>query len=100
MRNVLKVGLVLNIAIVIFFLVIILGGFFINNDSFDSFIFSSVVSNIRLLSSLIIFIFWIYLMVLWSRYDKSIGRFFALFFLMGSYSIYYAIRLLKSGKLN
>jgi hypothetical protein len=44
--------------------------------------------------------FWIWNIVIWSKRDKKIGQFFALFFLPGLYTMFYYRRVLKNNWLN
>jgi hypothetical protein len=44
--------------------------------------------------------FWIWNIVIWSKQDKKIGRFFALFFLPGLYTLFYYRIVLKNNWLN
>lgn len=43
---------------------------------------------IRSVASFFTFVFWIYLLVVWSKNDKHMGRFLLLFFLIGSYTLF------------
>ena len=47
------------------------------------------VMLIRTFGALIVFIFVVWLMVIWSQKDKKASRFLLLFFLMGFYSVFY-----------
>ena len=44
--------------------------------------------------------FWIWNIVIWSKRDKKIGRFFALFFLPGLYTLFYYRIVLKNNWLD
>lgn len=44
--------------------------------------------------------FWIWNIVIWSKRDKEIRRFFALFFLPGLYTLFYYRRVLKNSWLD
>ena len=43
-----------------------------------------------------VFIFWIWNLIIWSKRDKNIYRFFALFFLIGIFTLYYYFIVLKN----
>ncbi len=96
--QILKIGFFANIFIMLFMQIVILIGFLTTNELIESFIFGNVILTIRTLFGYVLFSYWIYLLVLWSKYDKHIGRFFALFFLIGWYSIYYSYWLIKKKK--
>ena len=67
-------------------------------------VFSSVSDesfmNTRMLLTLPILFLWIYCMILWSKKDKVVARFFLLFFLNGFYTPFYFNRVLKNGWLD
>ncbi len=44
---------------------------------------------VRSIASAFTFILWIFLLVIWSKRDRQIGRFFLLFFLIGTYTLFY-----------
>jgi hypothetical protein len=52
--------------------------------------------NIRMAFAIPIVILWINNLIVWSKKDKNIGRFFVLFFLMGIYSPFYFKKILKN----
>jgi len=43
-----------------------------------------------------VLIFWIWNIIIWSKRDKKIGRFFALFFLPGLYTLFYYRHVLRN----
>jgi hypothetical protein len=95
-RMILKFGFIGNLVIILFVYGMIIAGFFIDNESFESFVFGDIFAMVRIFCGLLIFAYWIYLVTLWSKYDKKISRFFALFFLFGLYSIFYSKKILRN----
>ena len=77
-------------------LLIIFGDFFMKNEVFEAFVFGDTANIIQLFFGVFLIMYWVYLIVLWAKYDMHIGRFFAMFFLAGLYSIYYSYWLLKN----
>ena len=95
-RTILKIGFICNLSIMIIMILIMLIGFFTNSTSIENFVFGMTVNIVQSIFGFILFSYWVYLLVLWSKHDKHIGRFFALFFLIGWYSIYYSHWLLRN----
>jgi hypothetical protein len=50
----------------------------------------------RMNATYFVFIFWIWCIVIWSKNDKRIARFFPLFFLPGLFTFYYYFLVIKS----
>jgi hypothetical protein len=50
----------------------------------------------RMNSTYFLLVFWIWSMVIWSKNDKKIIRFFALFFLPGLFTLYYYFLVIKN----
>ena len=54
------------------------------------------ITTIRMLIASLVFAFWIWCLVIWSKHDKKIGRFLLLFFLIGFYTLFYYRIVLKN----
>jgi hypothetical protein len=50
----------------------------------------------RMNSAYFVIVFWIWNMIIWSKRDKKIIRFFALFFLPGLFTLYYFFLVIKN----
>jgi hypothetical protein len=50
----------------------------------------------RMIAAYFVFAFWIWNIIIWSKSDKKIARFFALFFLLGIYTLFYYRIVLKN----
>ena len=50
----------------------------------------------RMNSTFFLLVFWIWSMVIWSKNDKKIIRFLALFFLPGLFTLYYFFLVIKN----
>ena len=95
-KSILKFCYILNIVMVVFLLSVIIGILFKAGQYLD-FVFSNeIVSTIRMIFTIPIIILWINNMIIWSRRDKHIGRFFLLFFLNGIYNVFYFRKVLKN----
>ncbi len=57
---------------------------------------SELYISLRHLFSIPMVVLWVWCLVLWSKYDKKISRFFLLFFLMGFYPVLYYHRVKKN----
>jgi len=62
----------------------------------DYVFFDETFIQIRMVLTIPILILWIYNLIVWSKKDKSIGRFLLLFFLNGLYNPFYFRRILKN----
>jgi len=70
--------------------------FYLRKIAVFSYISDEFFMNIRIILTLPIFVLWIYSMIIWSKKDKVIHRFFLLFFLNGLYTPFYFSRILKN----
>lgn len=95
-KRFLKVCYILNIVMVVFVLSVIIGILFKAGEYLDYAFSSEIVSIIRMIFTIPVIILWINNMIIWSRRDKHIGRFFLLFFLNGIYNVSYFRKVLKN----
>lgn len=65
------------------------------NSILDFYVTENVLT-LRFILSLPVYYIWIYLIVIWAKKDKNVGRFFLLFFLIGIYTLFYFKRALKN----
>ncbi len=91
----LKLGFYANIILYLSYFVLVFAVLF-HLESVESFIHSSIFNSIRTIISLIVLVFWIYNLVLWSKHDKKIGNFFLLFFLIGIYTPFYYLKAVRN----
>ena len=68
----------INIVMVISMLIVILSIIF-KLDTILEFSFSERIINIRMILTIPVFILWIKNIILWSKFDKNVKRFFLLF---------------------
>jgi hypothetical protein len=79
----------------IFALVMLFVGEFLKINNYSDEIQFTFI-NFRLGITIIVMIFWIWNIVIWFKRDKKVGRFFALFFLNGFYTLYYYRLVIKN----
>ncbi len=91
----LKVGFYANIILYLSYFVLVFAVLF-HSQSIESFIYSPVFKSIKTIISLIVLVFWIYNLILWSKYDKKIGNFLLLFFLIGIYTPFYYLKAVRN----
>ncbi len=91
----LKVGFYANIILYLSYFVLVFAVLF-HIQSVESFIYSPIFNSIKTIISLIVLIFWIYNLILWSKYDKKIGNFLLLFFLIGIYTPFYYLKAVRN----
>jgi len=77
------------------YLLVLLAAIFEANNLLRYFA-SDSFSNIRVMIALPVMILWVYTLIAWSRFDKNIGRFLMLFFLIGLYSPFYYLKMVKN----
>lgn len=95
MKKLLMLCYITNILMVMGLAILILSilfkiDFILNYVSTDSF------TQIRMILTIPVFVLWVNNLILWSKKDKSVGRFFLLFFLNGLYNPFYFRRILKN----
>lgn len=93
-KNLLIFCYIINILMVVGLLILIFSILFkidsiLNYSSSDSF------TNIRTILTIPVFVLWINNLIVWSKKDRNVGRFFLLFFLNGLYNPLYFNRILK-----
>ncbi len=96
-RKVLLVCYYLNLLMIIFFVLIVVAGLLKQEDIINFFFLNSTANVIRMLFSIPVFYLWFNCLVIWSKYDKRIGQFFLLFFLIGTYSPFYFKKHIRTG---
>ena len=80
----------INFLILISYLFVLIAAVFNLTSIIDYVLFDEVFIQIRMVISLLVFIFWIYTLVYWSKNDKRVSQVLLLIFLIGIYSpIYY-----------
>jgi len=85
-KVVIKTGIVFNILLFIVAAILLITGDFFGKSQWIILYYTLMIP---------VFIYWIYLLVWWYKYDKRINHFLGLFFLMGFFSLYYGIKILK-----
>lgn len=65
-------------------------------DLFDQILLNPKLFIIRFILTLLFFVLWIKCIIVWSKKDKNIIRFFLLFFLHGFYILYYYPKVIKN----
>lgn len=95
-RNLLMACYFINILMVALVVVTILAALFRFKVFLDYVFFDETFIQIRMVLTIPILILWIYNLIVWSKKDKSIGRFLLLFFLNGLYNPFYFRRILKN----
>lgn len=85
----------INIIMIVIILFVILSAV-LNLEVLIDFFTSELFLDIRMIMVIPVFILWINNLVIWSKYDKSLGRFFMLFFLNGFYNPFYYRMVLKN----
>lgn len=91
----LKVGFYANIILYLSYFVLVFAVLF-HLQNVESFIYSPIFNSIKTIISLIVLIFWIYNLILWSKHDKKIGNFLLLFFLIGIYTPFYYLKAVRN----
>jgi ABC-type protease/lipase transport system fused ATPase/permease subunit len=82
---------------IVFFAIITIAAIF-RQQAFLSYVFfDETFVNIKMIFTIPIFILWVYDMIIWSKHDKHVGRFFLIFFLLGIYGPFYFRRIVKNG---
>lgn len=76
--------------LLVFFVLIVVK--FIDINIFINIVFSENSTIIRSIFAIPIIFLWVYSLILWSKNDKRISRFFMLFFLIGIYSPFYYLK--------
>lgn len=99
-RNALNICFYLSVIQIAVILSIIPATIFNYESYYNLYFYNSTFYAIRSFLSLPALILWISMLILWSKFDKNIGRFFMLFFLIGIYSLFYYRRAERSGWFN
>jgi len=86
----------INILTLALYAFIIIGALLRMQSFLDYVFFDSTFLNIRMALTIPIIILWVNDLIVWSKHDKHIGRFIALFFFIGIYSPFYFKRILKN----
>jgi hypothetical protein len=87
----------INILALLFYLFIVVAALLRMHDFLNYVFYNPTFLNIRIYIGIPLIVLWIYNMVIWSRHDKHVGRFFLIFFLIGIYSPFYFRRIIKNG---
>ena len=95
-RKVLLFCYYINLFMIILFFIIIIAAFLRMQSFLDYIFFNETFINIRMLLTVPIFVLWVNNIIIWSRHDKHVGRFFLLFFLIGVYSPFYFSKILRN----
>ncbi|MDP4209192.1 MAG: hypothetical protein Q8928_10300 [Bacteroidota bacterium] len=85
-----------NLFMIAIYLSVIIAAFFKFQKYIDYIFFDVEFANIRMFLTIFVFILWINNLIVWSKRDKNLGRFFILFFFIGIYSPFYFIKILKN----
>jgi len=88
-KFVLTIGYYLNTLILAHVILIVLATLLRFELFLDFSFFNQTFIFIRTILALPVLVFWIGCFILWSKYDKNIGRLLLLFFLIGLYNPYY-----------
>jgi len=94
-KIILKMFFLVNVLMFAMYLLVLLAAIFEANNLLRYFA-SDSFSNIRVMIALPVMILWVYTLIAWSRFDKNIGRFLMLFFLIGLYSPFYYLKMVKN----
>ncbi len=86
----------INLLMIILFFIIIIAALLRMQSFLDYIFFDETFINIRMILTVPIFVLWINNIIIWSKHDKHIGRFFLLFFLIGVYSPFYFRKILRN----
>ena len=78
-----------NIIVILVYLVVIFLGYLGPFEDLAKWFNSEQIANFRLLANIPILIFWIKLIVHWSKGEKKVWEFLLLFFLIGWYTVFY-----------
>lgn len=95
-RKVLLFCFYINLLMIILFFIIIIAALLRMQSFLDYVFFDETFINIRMILTIPIFVLWVNNLIIWSKHDKHIGRFFLLFFLIGIYSPFYFRKILKN----
>ncbi len=95
-RKVLLFCYYINLFMIILFFIIIIAAFLRMQSFLDYIFFNETFINIRMILTVPIFVLWVNNIIIWSRHDKHVGRFFLLFFLIGVYSPFYFRKILRN----
>ena len=87
-KIILDICFYINVALLVFAILITISVFFEINFLVD-FALGDKMPIVRILFNVPIIFLWVSNMVIWSKYDKNIGRFFLLFFLNAFYNPFY-----------
>ena len=87
----------INILTIVLCLIIIIAALLKQQAFLNYVLFDKNFLNIRFILTVPLIILWVYDMIIWSKHDKHVGRFFLIFFLLGFYSPFYFRRIVKSG---
>jgi len=87
----------INILTILLYVIIVIAALLRQQAFLDYVFFNTTFLNIRMFLTIPIIILWVYDMVIWSKHDKHVGRFFLIFFLLGFYSPFYFRRIVKNG---
>jgi len=85
-----------NLLMIIFFLLIIVAALFKMESFLNYVFFNKTFLSFRFILTIPILVLWINNLIIWSKFDKHIGRFLLLFFLIGVYSPFYFRKILKN----
>ena len=94
-NHVLFICLFLNYLLILM-LIIITFSIFLKSTYMLDFFNSKAFTIARFILTIPVLGFWIHNLIIWSKKDKSIGRFFLLFFFNGLYNPIYFRRILKN----
>jgi len=95
-KKLLMVCYIINILMVSLIVVVILAALLRLKNLLDFVFFDETFLLIRMILTVPILVLWINNLIIWSKKDKSIMRFFLLFFLNGIYSPFYFRKILKN----
>lgn len=86
----------INILVILMYILVVLAALFKFGGFVECFFVDYSAQVIRLILAIPLFVFWIWSLIIWNKYDKSIKQFFLLFFLMALYTPFYYRRIIKN----
>ena len=86
----------INLLMILLFFLIIIAALLKMPSFLDYVFFNKTFLSIRFVLAIPIFVLWVNNMIIWSKFDKHMGRFFLLFLLIGIYSPFYFRKVLRN----
>ncbi len=94
-KNIFKFCYYINLSMYLLYIVAIVATLF-NLKEILFFFTNEIFVYVRLFISIPIFVIWVWSLIIWSKFDKSITQFLLNFFLIGLYTPFYCHKIIKN----